>query len=118
MKLKNNKQWLISSVYINAWLNRYTPFISIHEKESGKILAHFDSSIVNSFIDNGEISIEDLQSTDKKIQGEVIADLFVLYSKKTVKIQTRSIGSIMQKSSSKIRNTPPLREHNNFEARA
>ena len=63
------------NIQINAWLDCSHPFISLHNKQDGDLMAYFNSEKINSLIDNGEITVEDLQSNDVTNQMETITTL-------------------------------------------
>ena len=63
------------NIQINAWLDCSHPFISLHNKNDGDLMAYFNSEKINSLIEDGEITVEELQSNSADSQIETIATL-------------------------------------------
>ncbi len=63
------------NIQINAWLDCSHPFISLHNKNDGDLMAYFNSEKINSLIDDGEITVEDFQSNSMDSQIETITTL-------------------------------------------
>ncbi|HIP95348.1 MAG TPA: hypothetical protein EYH20_08440, partial [Leucothrix sp.] len=80
-------KFLTMNIYINAWLDCSNPFISIHNKFDDDLLVHFNAESVSQLIEDGEVFIEDLHSTDPDIQMEVAANLITIKSFENIKQQ-------------------------------
>lgn len=91
------KNWLTLNMYINAWLDCSNPFISIHNKYNDDVLAHFNAEKVNQLFKDGEISVEDLQSTEPGIQINVITNLIAFQSRETIKRQISDMSLLLKK---------------------
>ena len=85
------------NIYINAWLDCSHPFISIHNKFDDDLLVHFNAESVNQLIEEGDVFIEDLQSTDLDIQMEVATNLIAIKSDETIKQQITDISSTLKR---------------------
>ena len=85
-------KFLTMNIYINAWLDCRHPFISIHNKVNDDLLAYFNSEEANQLIENGEITLNDLQSTDPKTQMEVVTNLIEIKSNEKIQPQINNIS--------------------------
>ena len=63
------------NIQINAWLDCSHPFISLHNKNDGDLMAYFNADKIISLIENGEITVDDLQSNSLDSQIETITTL-------------------------------------------
>jgi len=88
---------LSMNIYINAWLDCSNPFISIHNKYNDDLLAHFNAVSINQLTEDGDIFIEDLQSTNPEIQMEVATHLIALKSSKRIKQQIIGLSTQLKK---------------------
>ncbi len=89
-------KFLTMNIYINAWLDCSHPFISIHNKFDDDLLVHFNAESVNQLIEDGEVFIEDLQSTDPDIQMEVATNLIALKSCERIKQQIHDLSTVLK----------------------
>lgn len=103
MKIK----FLTMNVYINAWLDCKSPFISLHNKFDDDLLLHFNSKRVEQLIDDGEIHIEDLKSTDSDVQIELISTLMAVKSQDKIHKQMVEISSTLNRREV----TPTVKKH-------
>lgn len=71
-------KFLTINIYINAWLDCKSPFISIHNTHDRDLLAHFNAEKISQLIENGDLYVEDLQSTDHEILMEKVMTLLVI----------------------------------------
>ncbi len=85
------------NIYINAWLDCSHPFISIHDKFDDDLLAYFNAEDIRQLIENGEVFIDDLQSTDPDTQIKVATDLITFKSSKRIKQQITDISTQLKK---------------------
>ncbi len=70
-----NMNFLTMNVYVNAWLDCHHPYIAVHNKNDGDVMAFFNSTKVNQLIESGEVSIEDFESSDENTRAELISTL-------------------------------------------
>lgn len=68
-------KFLSLNIMINAWLDCNHPFISLHNKHDGDLLAFFGEEKVRHLIAEGEISVDELSSTNPTSQLDTIATL-------------------------------------------
>lgn len=83
---------LTQYIYINAWLDCSSPFISLHKKADDDLFAYFNTDKVNRILDSGDITLEDLQSTNLKTQSSTIKYLIALDSVEKIKRQIKSLN--------------------------
>lgn len=103
-----NKNWLAINMYIDAWLDCSNPYISIHNKFDDDVLVHFNAEKVEQLICEGDVVVEDLQSTDPSVQLDTITSLMAIQKGESIKQQILEVGaSIKQRTAyshtSKIR---------------
>ena len=94
------------NIYINAWLDCSNPFISIHNKFDDDLLVHFNAESVSQLIEDGEVFIEDLQSTDPDMQMEVATNLIAIKSFENIKQQINNMCTTL------TRREPTLTKNN------
>ena len=87
---------LTMNIYINAWLDCSSPYISIHNKFDDDLLVHFNAESVNQLIEDGEVFVEDLQSTDPDIQMEIATNLIALKSSERIKQQIHKLATSLK----------------------
>lgn len=90
-------KFLTMNIYINAWLDCSNPFISIHNKFDDDLLVHFNAEGVSQLIEDGEILVEDLQSTDPDIQMEIATNLIAFKSSEKIKQQINDMSTTLNK---------------------
>lgn len=81
------------NTYINAWLDCSNPFISLHNKSDGDLLAYFNVAKVHEILESGDITLEEFQSADTETQSSIIQYLVALKSAQKIKKQLKKIGS-------------------------
>ncbi len=99
---------LTMNIYINAWLDCSNPFISIHNKFDDDLLAYFNADKVTQLINDGELSLEDLTSTDVDVQMEIVARLMAMKSGEAIKKQIHDMSSSLIRRESTL-NTEVLK---------
>ena len=60
------------------------------------MLAHFNSESVNQLIEDGDVFVEDLQSTDPDIQMEIATYLIALKSSERIQQQIYSLSNLLK----------------------
>jgi len=63
------------NIQINAWLDCSHPFISLHNKSDGDLMAYFNTEKINSLINSGDITVEELKSNNPDKQEDTITTL-------------------------------------------
>lgn len=77
-------KFITLNIQINAWLDCSHPFISLHNKNDGDLMAYFNADKINSLIDGGEITVEELQSNNLDSQIETITTLLSIKQQEAV----------------------------------
>jgi len=77
--------FLTMNIYVNAWLDCRNPYISIHNKHDGDLMAFFNSSKVNQLIESGEVSVADFESSDENTKTELISTLLTVNFSDSIK---------------------------------
>lgn len=90
------------NTYINAWLDCSNPYISLHNKSDGDLLAHFNVSKVHEILESGDLTLEELQSTDTETQSSIIQYLVALKSAQKIKKQLKKMGSEINERNLKV----------------
>ncbi len=90
-------KFLTMNIYINAWLDCKNPTISIHNNYDGDLLAHFNAEKISQLIEDGDLYIEDLQSTDHEILMETAMTLMAVKSSDYIKRQMTDLSSLLTK---------------------
>ncbi len=66
------------SFYINAWLDRAKPFISICNRNSKEEVIRFEQQELNALLDDGDLCLDDLCSNDSHEQQMLVKELLLL----------------------------------------
>ena len=103
---------LTVNLYINAWLDCSNPFISIHSKHDDTLLAHFNSRELSELLKDGDISVDDLKSTNTKHQVEIVSILLAKKTKDKVKEQIQVMHFNKRDKANKVRPILPNLTHN------
>ena len=63
--------------YVNAWLNRPEPFLSLHNKQTGERIAFFDKNSVQACLDQGDFCLQDLCSNEPHALQDLVKCLLL-----------------------------------------
>ena len=77
-------KFITLNIQINAWLDCSHPFISLHNKNDGDLMAYFNAEKINSLIEGGEITVDELQSNNLNSQIETITTLLSIKQQEAV----------------------------------
>ena len=72
------------NIEINAWLDCSHPFISLHNKNDGDLMAYFNSEKINELIETGDITVDELQSTNQNSNIETVTTLLSIQQQEAV----------------------------------
>ena len=72
------------NIEINAWLDCSHPFISLHNKNDGDLMAYFNSDKINELIATGDITVDELQSTNQASNIETVTTLLSIQQQEAV----------------------------------
>ena len=63
--------------YVNAWLDRMNPFVSVHDKHTGELIIRFDKVELQECLEQGDFCLSDLCDTTQQGQQELIKTLLL-----------------------------------------
>ncbi len=72
---------------INAWLDCSSPHITITDSKTGDLLIHYNKTDIASLFYQGEISLDEVQSTDATVQEELVISLLLFKSTQAIEQQ-------------------------------
>ncbi len=72
---------------INAWLDCSSPHITINDSKTGELLVHYNENDVVHLFHQGEISLDEVQSTDAAIQENLVVSLLLFKSTRIIEQQ-------------------------------
>lgn len=72
------------NIEINAWLDCSHPFISLHNKNDGDLMAYFNSEKINELIETGDITVDELQSTNQASNIETVNTLLSIKQQEAI----------------------------------
>lgn len=72
------------NIEINAWLDCSHPFISLHNKNDGDLMAYFNSDKINDLIETGDITVDELQSTNQASNIETVTTLLSIQQQEAI----------------------------------
>lgn len=58
--------------YINAWLDRVDPFISLHNRHTGEVVARFDKDALRECLEQGDFCLSELCNPCQRVQQELV----------------------------------------------
>ncbi len=65
--------------YVNAWLDRVDPFVSIHDKQTGELIVKFDKVELQECLEQGDFCLSELCDTTQRGQQELIKALLLTH---------------------------------------
>lgn len=87
--------FLTMNIYVNAWLDCRNPYITIHNKRDGDLMAFFNSEKVNELIETGEVSIADFESLNESETEELISTLLTINFADSIKDEIKKRSESM-----------------------
>ena len=67
------------TIYVNAWLDRVDPFVSIHDKQTGELIVKFDKVELQECLEQGDFCLSELCDTTQRGQQELIKALLLTH---------------------------------------
>ncbi|MEH6458160.1 MAG: hypothetical protein V7749_17655 [Cocleimonas sp.] len=92
------------NIQINAWLDCSHPFISLHNKNDGDLMAYFNADKINSLIDGGEITVEELQSNSLDSQIETISTLLTIKQQDAIYRRLQDTRFVIKQTDKEVNN--------------
>ena len=77
--------------YVNAWLDRSDPFISLHNRDTGETVARFEKEALQECLDQGEFCLSELCDPSPRVQQELVKCLLLAQCYRDVHHQLESI---------------------------
>lgn len=77
--------------YVNAWLDRVDPFISLHNRQTGEQVARFDKAELQECIEQGDFCLSELCNPCQRVQQELVKCLLLARCSHDVKCQLENI---------------------------
>lgn len=101
------------TLYLNAWLDCTNPKITINNKKTDEVLADFSGLEIKELFASGDITLDELHSSDTAIQQDLIKTLFLSRIMINFKQEISGIGKNLQQRNNKVllserRSFPPL----------
>ena len=102
------------NIQINAWLDCAHPFISLHNKNDGDLMAYFNADKINSLIDEGEITLDEFQTNSLDSQIDTVSTLLSIKQQDAVlkRLQETRFTFIQRdkETSDRIDNIKPIKD--------
>ncbi|QQZ27865.1 MAG: hypothetical protein L3K52_09190 [Candidatus Thiothrix sulfatifontis] len=77
--------------YVNAWLDRVDPFISLHNRQTGEQVARFDKHELQQCLEQGDFCLNELCNPSQQVQHELVKCLLLVRCSHEVSQQLESI---------------------------
>lgn len=104
------------NIQINAWLDCSHPFISLHNKNDGDLMAYFNADKINSLIDKGEITVDDFKTNSVDSQIETITTLLSIKQQDAVLKRLQETRFTLKLRDKKTGNISADKQENNIES--
>lgn len=95
------------NIQINAWLDCSHPFISLHNKNDGDLMAYFNADKINNLIDDGEITVEELRSNSLDSQVDTISTLLSIKQQEAVFKRLKDTRFTFKVNQAEMKNKEP-----------
>ena len=79
--------------YINAWLDRVDPFVSLHNRQTGEVVVKFEKNELQECLEQGDLCLSELCSPCHKVQQELVKCLLLARCSHDVRQQLETIYS-------------------------
>lgn len=77
--------------YINAWLDRVDPFISLHNRHTGEVVARLDKDQLQECLEQGDFCLNELCNPCQRVQQELVKCLLLAQCSLQVRQQLDTI---------------------------
>lgn len=75
------------TLYINSWIDRADPCVTIHHRDDGKPLLHLEKHEINDYIEQGLFCLQDLYDTSSECQQELIKTITLARCKRELRCE-------------------------------
>jgi hypothetical protein len=79
--------------YVNAWLDRVDPFISLHNRDTGELVARFEKDELRECLEQGDFCLNELCSANQRIQQELVKCLLLTKCEHSARCQLEELFS-------------------------
>ena len=77
--------------YVNAWLDRVDPFISLHNRQTGEQVARLDKDELQQCLEQGDFCLTELCNPCQRTQQELVKCLLLARCSHDVRQQLENI---------------------------
>ncbi|EIJ33629.1 hypothetical protein [Thiothrix nivea] len=77
--------------YINAWLDRVDPFISLHNRHTGEMVARLEKDELQECLEQGDFCVHELCNPCPRVQQELVKCLLLARCSCDVRQQLETI---------------------------
>lgn len=91
------------SFYINAWLDRAKPFVSVCNRVSKKEIIRFEQQELNTLLHDGDLCLNDFCSSDSYEQQMLVKELLLLRCCYAIRSEVDILGQQIDQRTSNSR---------------
>ena len=77
--------------YVNAWLDRVDPFVSLHNRNTGEQVVRFDKDELQECLEQGDFCLNELCDPCQQVQQELVKCLLLALCSHDVRQQLENI---------------------------
>lgn len=81
----------VMTFYINAWLDRADPFISLHNRHTDEVVARFDRHELQACLDQGDFCLQELCDPCQRAQQELVKCLLLAQCARNARCQVEGL---------------------------
>lgn len=97
------------SFYINAWLDRSDPFVSLHDRQTGEAVTTFTKDELQSCLEQGDFTVSELCNPCQRVQQELVKTLLLSRCCYDVRAQLETIYQQFITPSYRVSNVIPFK---------
>lgn len=90
--------------YVNAWLDRTNPFVSIHNKQTGELVLKLEKQALATCLEQGDLCLNELCDNAQQTQQALIKTLLLTHC-------AHSLGLVFGKKLPALGRIPALMSH-------
>lgn len=94
------------SFYINAWLDRADPFVSVCDRNNKQEIIRFEKQELSTLLNSGELCMSDFCSSDSHAQQVLVKDLLLMRCCFSIRAEVRGLGQQLSETASKVLRFP------------
>lgn len=77
--------------YINAWLDRADPFISLHHRQTGEVVARFEKYELQECLEQGDFCLNEFCNPCQRVQQELVKCLLLAQCSHKLRCQLEGV---------------------------